>query len=85
MRRASRRCSTTSARGRSAPDRPALTIGIATDGSAASVRELLDEIDPERMRIARFELRTASLDDVFLTLTRDHAHPETPESELANV
>ena len=33
------------------------------------------------MRIARFELRTASLDDVFLTLTRDHAHPETPESE----
>jgi ABC-2 type transport system ATP-binding protein len=66
-------------------DRSALTIGIATDGSAGSVRELLDEIDPERMRIARFELRTASLDDVFLTLTGDHRHPATPESELANV
>jgi ABC-2 type transport system ATP-binding protein len=66
-------------------DRPTLTVGIATDGGAASVRELLDEIDPERMRIARFELRTASLDEVFLTLTRDHARPETPESELANV
>jgi ABC-2 type transport system ATP-binding protein len=68
-----------------AADRPTLTIGIATDGGAASVRELLDEIDPERTRIARFELRTASLDEVFLTLTGDHAHPQTPESELANV
>jgi len=66
-------------------DHPTLTIGVATDGGASSVRKLLDEIDPERMRIGRFELRTASLDDVFLTLTRDHAHPQTPESELAHV
>jgi ABC-2 type transport system ATP-binding protein len=66
-------------------DRSTLTIATATDGSAADARALLDELDPDGTRVARFEIRTASLDDVFLTLTRDHAHSETPESELANV
>ena len=61
-------------------DRSALRTEIATDGSAADARALLDELDPDGTRIARFEIRTASLDDVFLTLTRDHF-----ESELANV
>jgi ABC-2 type transport system ATP-binding protein len=68
-------------------DRSTLTIGTATDGSASDARALFDELDPERMRIARFELRTASLDDVFLTLTRDHTQTgtRTRESEIANV
>ncbi|WP_395361828.1 ATP-binding cassette domain-containing protein [Streptomyces sp. YH02] len=47
------------------------TLGIPTDGSAAHVRELLDTLDPERRDIARFGLHTATLDDVFLTLTAD--------------
>ncbi|MEV4942269.1 ATP-binding cassette domain-containing protein [Streptomyces zaomyceticus] len=47
------------------------TLGIPTDGSAAHVRELLDALDPERRDIARFTLHTATLDDVFLTLTAD--------------
>ncbi|MGW6867659.1 ATP-binding cassette domain-containing protein [Streptomyces sp. NPDC054901] len=50
-----------------APDE--LTLGLPTDGTAAHVRALLDEIDPDRTDIARFALRTATLDDVFLTLT----------------
>jgi ABC-2 type transport system ATP-binding protein len=43
---------------------------VPTDGSAAQVRALLDAADPDRTRLARFAVRTASLDDVFLTLTQ---------------
>ncbi|MFD3874879.1 ATP-binding cassette domain-containing protein [Streptomyces sp. NPDC058623] len=46
-----------------------LTLGLPTDGTAAHVRALLDELDPDRTDIDRFTLRTATLDDVFLTLT----------------
>jgi ABC-2 type transport system ATP-binding protein len=46
-----------------------LTVGVATDGSAAQVRALLDEADPGRCLIADFAVRGATLDDVFLTLT----------------
>ena len=55
---------------------------MATDGSAPDVRRLLDELDPEGSRVARFALVQASLDDVFMTLT-DH-RIET-ESETADV
>ncbi|MEV6395653.1 ATP-binding cassette domain-containing protein [Streptomyces sp. NPDC051907] len=54
-----------------------LTLGLPTDGSAAHVRTLLDEIDPTRLEVARFSLHTATLDDVFLSLTdarREPAH-----------
>ncbi len=47
-----------------------LTLGVPTDGSAAQVRALLDAADPDRTLIASFAVQTASLDDVFLTLTR---------------
>ncbi|WP_435974839.1 ATP-binding cassette domain-containing protein [Streptomyces sp. Qhu_M48] len=47
------------------------TLGVPTDGSAAHVRALLDALDPRRRDIARFTLHTATLDDVFLTLTAD--------------
>ncbi len=50
-----------------APDE--LTLGVATDGSAGHVRALLDELDPDRTTVDRFAVRTATLDDVFLTLT----------------
>jgi ABC-2 type transport system ATP-binding protein len=50
-------------------DAGALTIGIATDGGAAEVRALLDELDPQRRAITRFGVHAASLDDVFLSLT----------------
>jgi ABC-2 type transport system ATP-binding protein len=66
-------------------DRSTLTIGAATDGSAADIRGLFGELDPEGTRIVRFELRTVSLDDVFMTLTRDHTRADARESEIAHV
>ncbi|MFG2298890.1 ABC transporter ATP-binding protein [Streptomyces sp. NPDC048603] len=46
-----------------------LTLGVPTDGSAAHVRSLLDELDPDRTAVGSFAVRTATLDDVFLALT----------------
>jgi ABC-2 type transport system ATP-binding protein len=55
-------------------------LGVATDGSGAHVRALLDEIDPQRCAIERFAVHEATLDDVFMTLT---GHPAiAPEREL---
>ncbi|MFD7321846.1 ATP-binding cassette domain-containing protein [Streptomyces sp. NPDC059875] len=52
-----------------------LTLGVPTDGSAAHVRALLDELDPDRTDIVRFALHSATLDDVFLALTdKEPAH-----------
>jgi ABC-2 type transport system ATP-binding protein len=54
-----------------------LTLGVATDGSAARVRALLDEVDPTRRAVQRFALHSATLDDVFLALTgRSAGRPE---------
>ena len=50
-------------------DRGGLIIGVATDGTAAQVRALLDELDPGRRAVAAFSVRSATLDDVFLALT----------------
>ncbi|MFI9587165.1 ATP-binding cassette domain-containing protein [Streptomyces sp. NPDC052236] len=50
-----------------------LTLGLPTDGTAAHVRALLDEIDPDRRDVVLFSLRTATLDDVFLALTETSA------------
>ncbi len=70
-------------------DRSALTVGVATEGGAAEVRRRLDELDPERIRIERFEVRRASLDDVFLSLTGRPSsgaeQPSNPESETSDV
>jgi ABC-2 type transport system ATP-binding protein len=64
------------------PDRDRLALSVATDGSAAHVRALLDELDPARRAVARFALHSATLDDVFLTLT---GHTATREKETAGV
>jgi ABC-2 type transport system ATP-binding protein len=50
-----------------------LLIGVATDGSAAQVRGLLDEIDPGGRAIESFSLHRATLDDVFMSLTGEEA------------
>jgi ABC-2 type transport system ATP-binding protein len=47
-----------------------LRLGVATDGSAAHIRALLDEVDPHREGVSAFTVHTATLDDVFLALTR---------------
>jgi ABC-2 type transport system ATP-binding protein len=57
-------------------DAPRLTLGVATDGSAAHARALLDEVDPQRAAVASFAVHTATLDDVFLALTGHAAEPK---------
>ncbi|GAA2113050.1 ATP-binding cassette domain-containing protein [Streptomyces synnematoformans] len=47
------------------------TLGVTTDGRAAHIRDLLDAVDPDRTLIERFALHSATLDDVFLKVTRD--------------
>jgi ABC-2 type transport system ATP-binding protein len=49
-----------------------LLITVATDGSAAHIRWLLNELDPCGEAVDRFAVRGATLDDVFLALT---GHP----------
>jgi ABC-2 type transport system ATP-binding protein len=57
-------------------------IAVATDGSAAHVRALLDEIDPGGRAVERFAVHGASLDDVFLALTgRPAVTPPSSDSE----
>ncbi|HEY1479179.1 MAG TPA: ATP-binding cassette domain-containing protein [Gaiellales bacterium] len=53
-----------------------LMIGLGTDGNAAAVRQVLDELDPGRRDIASFALRSATLDDVFLALTGTPTHTQ---------
>ena len=60
--------------------RPAASLGVATDGSAAHVRALLDEVDPDRRRGRALRASTsATLDDVFLALT---GHPGRDEPTM---
>ncbi|SCL47728.1 ABC-2 type transport system ATP-binding protein [Micromonospora citrea] len=62
------------------PDR--LELAVGTGGDAAEIRRLLDQADPDRRGLARFVVREATLDDVFLTLTGD---PVTAHREVARV
>jgi ABC-2 type transport system ATP-binding protein len=54
-------------------DAAALTLAVPTGGGGAAVRELLDELDPDRAAVLDFEVRSATLDDVFMALTGDNA------------
>jgi ABC-2 type transport system ATP-binding protein len=56
-------------------------VAVQTDGDAAGIRVLLDEVDPMRTAVRSFTVRTATLDDVFLALT---GHAATTK-EVAHV
>lgn len=64
-------------------DATSLTLGIATDGSATQIRELLDEVDPRRSSVERISLQSPTLDDVFFALTGHRAGAR--EQETAKV
>ncbi|PRX48328.1 ABC-2 type transport system ATP-binding protein [Prauserella shujinwangii] len=66
-------------------DRAALSVAVPTDGTAAHVRTLLDELDPGRQLLRRFSIRTATLDDAFIALTGHTATTPQPEKESARV
>jgi ABC-2 type transport system ATP-binding protein len=60
-------------------------LGVATDGTAAHVRALLDAIDPDGDRVARFAVHDATLDDVFLALTGRPAQTSDDAKEIIHV
>ncbi len=60
-----------------------LRLAVATDGSAAHVRALLDELDPSRELIRAFTVHTATLDDVYLALTGRPAAEHADETTRA--
>jgi ABC-2 type transport system ATP-binding protein len=66
-------------------DRGARLLALATDGSAAHVRALLDEVDPGGRAVERFSVRGATLDDVFLALTGRPTTATTETEEPAHV
>lgn len=52
-------------------DDDALTLGIPSDGSAASIREVLDRLGDGSGVVGRVSVHTPDLDEVFLALTGD--------------
>ena len=57
-------------------DREASTIPVATDGSPAAVKVLLDRLDAGGVTAVSLDLHRPTLDDVFFLLT---GHP-TPDN-----
>ncbi len=58
------------------------SVAVAVEDDARLIRHLLDEIDPDRALVQRFAVHSASLDDVFLTLT---GHALTTPKEPVHV
>ncbi|HYH91379.1 MAG TPA: ATP-binding cassette domain-containing protein [Solirubrobacteraceae bacterium] len=50
----------------------ALALVVPSDGSAVSLRALLDRLDAESIAVAGLTVHTPDLDDVFLALTGSH-------------
>jgi ABC-2 type transport system ATP-binding protein len=42
---------------------------VPSTGDAGEIRRILDEVDPDRSLVARFSVRTATLDEAFFALT----------------
>ena len=66
-------------------DRQGLTLAVATNGDAAQIRTLLDEVDPDRINVESFAVHSATLDDVFLALTGHATDQPKPEAEVVHV
>ena len=61
-------------------DEQGLALQVSSDGGVHSLRVLLDRLDSERIDVASVTVRSADLDDVFLSLTgrRDGQEVPTP-------
>jgi ABC-2 type transport system ATP-binding protein len=67
-----------------APDDNQLTLQIPGDGSVASLRRLLDELDDARINVEHLSIHTPDLDDVFFAVTGHAAiEPATRQEEEA--
>ncbi|ACQ78935.1 daunorubicin resistance ABC transporter ATPase subunit [Beutenbergia cavernae DSM 12333] len=58
------------------------TVRVPTDGSVGHVRDVLDAVDGAGVAVERWDVRTPSLDDVFLALT-GHAARTRPDAGSA--
>jgi ABC-2 type transport system ATP-binding protein len=61
-------------------DEDSLALQVATDGSVATVRQVLKELDEAGVEVESLSIQTPELDDVFLALTGKPATSE-PETE----
>jgi ABC-2 type transport system ATP-binding protein len=59
-------------------DEDDLVVRVPSDGGAASVRALLNELDAHSIDVEDFSVHTPDLDDVFLALT---GHPSTDPAD----
>jgi ABC-2 type transport system ATP-binding protein len=57
-----------------------LTLQVASDGSARSLREALDRLDRANIAVEGVSVHTPDLDDVFFALT---GHPKAPVAETS--
>jgi ABC-2 type transport system ATP-binding protein len=55
-----------------APNQDQLVLQVPADGTADSLRELLDELHEARIAVERLSIHTPDLDDVFLAVTGGH-------------
>ena len=62
--------------GGGARDDQGFALQVPTDGGVHSLRRMLDRLDAERVQVEGLSVRSADLDDVFLSLTgrRDGSH-----------
>jgi ABC-2 type transport system ATP-binding protein len=58
-------------------DDESLTLQVPSDGGVGALRTLLDELETHSIDVGAISLQTPDLDDVFLSLTGDHAQKAT--------
>jgi len=67
-----------------APDDDQLTLQVPGDGSVASLRRVLNELDDARIDIEHLSIHSPDLDDVFFAVTGHAAtEPTAPQEEEA--
>ena len=67
----------------SSPDTDQLTLQIPGDGSVASLRRVLDQLDRARVDVENLSIHTPDLDDVFFAVTGHTTEPDIRQDEEA--
>ena len=66
-----------------ARDDEALALNLASDGAVQSVRQVLDRLDAASVAVDALSVKSADLDDVFLSLTGRREGEEVPDAMTA--
>jgi ABC-2 type transport system ATP-binding protein len=59
-------------------DEERLELHVPSDGSVASLRRLLEQLDSADIEVAELSIHTPDLDDVFFAVTGQPARERTP-------